>query len=67
MTSRRPTAPLIGGPLDGDRVRLYPARGGRLPTVVTLAHGCTDAEPWPHTWLDYDLRADGSYHYRVPA
>jgi hypothetical protein len=59
-------ATVVGGPLDGHQVRIYPAHGAGEPRVITLAHGCTDAEPWPHAWLDYHRQPDGTYHWAEP-
>lgn len=55
---------LIGGPLDGHQVRIYPGNGGPDPKVITLAHGTR----WPHhevaEWLDYTRQPDGTYHHQ---
>jgi hypothetical protein len=69
--TRHREATLLGGPLDGGRAFITNNRGGRgkkplEPAVITLAHGVTDAEPWPHDWLDYYRHPDGTYRYDQP-
>jgi hypothetical protein len=60
---RHRLAALHDGPLGGGTARIYPERAGMEPRTITLAGGCTEAEPWPHQWLDYQRQPDGSYRY----
>ncbi len=57
-------AELHGGPLNGYTARIYRARGGHEPAVITLAYGSRWPDWAPARWLDYTRADDGTYHHQ---
>ena len=57
---------LTGGPLHGNTARIYKHPGNTEPTTITLGHGGTHTQPWPHHWTTYHRWPDGTYRTETP-